>query len=119
MRGNRTSGEIFEEIRLLLCQLAEQDLTVVPAESMAGDQITLRQIESSVQAESLRRLRRFDKGQGFANTLALSAKAWLRWKCRLSGAEASDRVEVARQLESLELTTRPWPKARSATATPP
>src|SRR5260370_8207681 len=105
-RGCWTSGEIFEEIRLLLSQLAEQDLTVVPAEAMGEDQIALRQIESSVQAESLRRLRRFDSAQGYQNTMALSANAWLRWKCNLTPGAASDQVEAARQLDSLPQTSR-------------
>src|SRR5216684_4061020 len=105
-RGIWSSGEIFEEIRLLLSQLAEQDLTVAPAEAMGEDQIALRQIESSVQAESLRRLRRFDSGHGYQNTMALSAKAWLRWKCNLAPGAASDQVEVARQLDSLPQTSR-------------
>jgi hypothetical protein len=68
---------------------------------MGDDQISLRRIESRVQAEILRRLRRFDSGQGYQNTMALSAKAWLRWKCNLTPGAASDQVEVARELDSL------------------
>src|SRR2546427_13292475 len=38
------------------------------------------------------------------NTLALSAKAWLRWKCNLDHDAASGQVDVARQLDSLPQT---------------
>jgi hypothetical protein len=105
-RGNWTSGEIFDEINSLLDRLSAEDLTVVPSAAMADDQIALQRIVSRVQAEFLRRLRRFDSGQGYANTLALSAKAWLRWKCNLTPGAASDQVEVARELDSLPQTSR-------------
>ncbi len=105
-RGNWTSGEIFGEINSLLDRLSAEDLTLVPSEAMADDQLTLRRIGSRVEAEFLRRLRRFDSGQGYANTLALSAKAWLRWKCNLTPEAASDQVEVARQLDSLPQTAK-------------
>jgi uncharacterized protein DUF222 len=103
-RGNWTSGEIFGEINTLLDRLSAEDLTALPSEGMADDQQTLQRIGSRVQAEFLRRLRRFDSGQGYASTMALSAKAWLRWKCNLTPEAASDQVEVARQLDSLPQT---------------
>src|SRR5260370_960577 len=106
VRGSWTSGEIFDEINSLLDRLSAEDLTAVPSAAMADDQLTLQRIVSRVQAEFLRRLRRYDSGQGYANTLALSAKAWLRWKCNLTPEAASDQVEVARVLDSLPQTTK-------------
>src|SRR5438445_639560 len=105
-RGKWTSGEIFDEINSLVDRLTSEDLTAVPSAAMADDQLTLQRIVSRVQAEFLRRLRRFDSGQGYSNTLALSAKAWLRWKCNLTPEAASDQVEVARELDSLPQTTK-------------
>ena len=105
-RGNWSSEEAFRQINSIIDRLAREDLTVVPSEAMADDQLTLQRIGSRVQAEFLRRLRRFDSGQGYANTLALSAKAWLRWKCNMTPEAASDQVEVARQLDSLPQTTK-------------
>src|SRR5438309_1451191 len=46
-------------------------------------------------------VRRFDKSGEYKADGALSLTAWLRWKCRLSGGAAMERVEVARQLEKL------------------
>jgi hypothetical protein len=88
----------------MLDQLAGEDLTAVPAESMGEDQIALRRIESRVQAEGLRRLRRFDRGKGYASSGALSSKAWLRWECNILDNTASDQVNVARQLDTLPHT---------------
>jgi Domain of unknown function (DUF222)/HNH endonuclease len=105
VRGSWTSAEIFDEINSLLNRLATEDLNEVPAESMGEDQIALQRIGNRVQAEALRRLRRFDSGQGYASSPAVSAKAWLRWKCNLTYAAASDQVEVARQLDSLPQTS--------------
>ncbi len=106
VRGNWTSQELFQEIHSLLDRLAKEDLNSVPAESMGDDMLSLQRIESRLQAETLRRLRRFDSGQGYANSLALSAKGWLRWKCNLTYTAASNQVEVARALESLPQTSR-------------
>src|SRR2546428_3690516 len=50
-------------------------------------------------------LRRFDKSGEYKAEGALSLTAWLRWKCKLSGGAALERVEVARQLEKLPETT--------------
>jgi hypothetical protein len=49
-------------------------------------------------------VRRFDSSGEFAAQGALSMTAWLKWKCRLSGGAASERVEVARQLDKLPQT---------------
>ena len=105
-RGNWTSQEVLAEINSLLDQLAAEDLNSLPAESMAEDLLGLQRLDNRVQAESLRRLRRFDRGQGYAATLALSAKAWLRWQCNLVPGAASEQVEVARLLDSLPQTAQ-------------
>ncbi len=105
-RGSWTSEHAFNEINSILDQIADEDLNALPAESMGDDQIALQRIGNRVQAEFLRRLRRFDSGQGYATTLALSAKAWLRWKCNLSHTSASKQVEIARQLASLPQTVQ-------------
>src|SRR5438067_799083 len=46
-------------------------------------------------------VRRFDKSGEYKADGALSLTAWLRWKCKLSGGAAMERVEIARQLEKL------------------
>ncbi|HSS94550.1 MAG TPA: DUF222 domain-containing protein, partial [Candidatus Dormibacteraeota bacterium] len=97
---------MLAEINSLLDDLVSEDLSLVPAECMGEDQIALQRICSRVQAEGLRRLRRFDRGEGYANTMALTAKAWLRWKCNLTYTAATAQVEVARQLESLPQTSQ-------------
>src|SRR2546423_12459063 len=49
-------------------------------------------------------VRRFDKAGEYAADGALSLIAWLKWKCKLSGAAAAERVEIARQLNKLPKT---------------
>ena len=46
-------------------------------------------------------LRRFDKSGEYKADGALSAVAWVRERCNLSGGAAAERVNVARQLETL------------------
>ena len=103
-RGSWTSGEVFQEINSLLNRLASEDLNVVPAESMGDDQIALQRIGNRVQAEGLRRLRRFDSGQGYAPSGALTARAWLRWQLNLTTNTASERVAISRKLTALPQT---------------
>lgn len=103
-RGNWTSREVFEQINSLLDHLREEDLNSVPAESMGEDQIVLQRIVNRTQAEGLRRLRRFDSGQGYAPSGALSARAWLRWQLNLTVTTASERVAISRRLATLPKT---------------
>ncbi len=49
-------------------------------------------------------VRRFDRSGEYKADGALSVTEWLRWKCKLSGGAAAERVEIARQLEKLPKT---------------
>ncbi len=103
-RGSWTSQEAFQQINSLLDRLAGEDLNSAPAESMGDDQVALHRIGNRVQAEGLRRLRRFDSGQGYAPSGALSARAWLRWQLNLTVTTASERVAISRKLAALANT---------------
>jgi Domain of unknown function (DUF222) len=49
-------------------------------------------------------VRRFDKSGDYQADGALSVTEWLRWRCKLSGGAAAERVGIARQLEKLPKT---------------
>src|SRR5438552_16004269 len=49
-------------------------------------------------------VRRFDRSGEYAADGALSVTAWLKWKCKLSGGAAAERVEIGKQLERLPKT---------------
>src|SRR6266852_4467328 len=100
-RGSWTSGEVFQEINSLLNRLGEEDLNALPAEAMGDDKIALQRIVNRVQAEGLRRLRRFDSGQGYAPSGALSARAWLRWQLNLTATTASELVALPQTEQAL------------------
>ena len=51
-------------------------------------------------------LRRFDKAGEYRVEGALSAVAWMRERCNLSGGAAAERVNIARQLEKLPQTAK-------------
>src|SRR5437899_2873714 len=102
--GNWSSQEVFGEVDRLLDLLAEEDLTALPSESAGEHFKELTRIGNRVDAECSRRLHRFDKGQGYAASGALSARAWVRWQCNLTGIAAAERVEVSRLLASLPQT---------------
>src|SRR6202162_3048526 len=49
-------------------------------------------------------VRRFDKSGEYKADGALSVTDWLKWKCKLSGGAAAERVQIGRQLEELPQT---------------
>jgi Domain of unknown function (DUF222) len=49
-------------------------------------------------------VRRFDRSGEYKADGSLSVIAWLRWKCKLSGSAAAERVTIAHQLEKLPKT---------------
>src|SRR6266849_1883650 len=104
VRGSSTSGEAFQQINSILDHLAGEELNSLTAEAMGDDQIALQRIVNRVQAEGLRRLRRFDSGQGYAPSGALSARAWLRWQLNLTATSASERVAMSRKMVALPQT---------------
>jgi len=95
----------FQDIHQALQRLREEDLHALPASEMGPDMEELRRLINGMEAECTRRLQRFDSGGGYAATQALTAQAWLRWKCNFSPAAASGRVAVARELADLPQTT--------------
>jgi uncharacterized protein DUF222/HNH endonuclease len=103
-RGNFTSVELVGELNRILDLLGDEDLHTLAAESLGDDIKSLLRVGHRIDAEAGRRLHRFDKGQGFASSPALTAQAWVRWQCNLTAATASERVEVSRQMVSLPQT---------------
>src|SRR5581483_9463983 len=82
----------------------DEDISIVPLEVLGDEIQQLFKERNRIDARIERRLRRFDKEQGYFGDGALTTRAWLRWKCRISAAEASERLEVARRLADLEIT---------------
>src|ERR1700704_3744576 len=104
-RGNWTSEELFGELNRRFYLLGGEDLSSLPVESMGDDVKQLLRIRNRAEAEAGRRLQRFDKGQGFVASGALTARAWMRWQGNLTGIAAAESVEVSRLLASLPQTT--------------
>lgn len=57
-------------------------------------------------------VRRFDKSGEYAADGALSVTAWLKWRCKLSGGAAAERVEIGKQLERLPKTEEAFAHGR-------
>jgi hypothetical protein len=82
-----------------------EDISEAPPATVGQELRELFRHRNAVDAEIQRRVHRLEKTRAYESDGSLSAKAWLRWNCNLTHAEASDRVEVARQLQSLPATT--------------
>ena len=82
--------------------LGREEFAHSSAGELGDDLVAIRRSIDCLEAVHARRLRRFDELGGPAQDGALNATAWVRANCRLSGAAAAERVEVARQLPKLE-----------------
>jgi uncharacterized protein DUF222 len=76
-------------------------LATVDGSALGEGLIQLRESADRIEAAFADGVRRFDKSGEYAADGALSMVAWLRWKCRLSGGAAAERVSIARQLDKL------------------
>src|SRR5436305_8539108 len=72
--------------------------------SLGEPVIEIREVIDRSESVFADGVRRFDKSGEYKADGALSLTAWLRWKCKLSGGAAMERVEIARQLEKLPQT---------------
>jgi Domain of unknown function (DUF222) len=72
--------------------------------------IEIREIIDRSESVFTDGVRRFDRSGEYRADGSLSVIAWLRWRCKLSGGAAAERVTIARQLEQL-------PKTEAAFAT--
>jgi hypothetical protein len=69
--------------------------------SLGEPLIEIREVIDRSESVFASGLRRFDKSGEYKADGALSAVAWVRERCNLSGGAAAERVSVARQLETL------------------
>jgi hypothetical protein len=74
--------------------------------------VEIREDIDLLEAAFAEGLRRFDRTGEYRADGAFSAVAWLRWKCRLSGGAAMERVGVARQLQQLPKTEAAFSKGQ-------
>ena len=81
-----------------------EEVSELPVE-LVGEEIQgLFSLRNRVDAQIQRRLHRFDKERGCTADNALTTRAWLRWKCRITASEATERIDLARRLPQLEIT---------------
>jgi len=72
--------------------------------SLGEPLIEIREIIDRSESVFTDGVRRFDKSGEYKADGALSVIAWLRWRCKLSGGAAAERVTIARQLDKLPRT---------------
>jgi len=87
-------------------RLQAEDISEASPASLGEELKKLFRHRNRCDAEIQRRLLRLDKTGAYESDGSLTAKAWLRWNCHLTHSAASDRVEVARQMQSLPLTSQ-------------
>ncbi|MBT8166670.1 MAG: HNH endonuclease [Acidimicrobiia bacterium] len=106
----------MSSLRSALDELRGDDLMDTPAEQLSEDLVELRETAEALEAEWIRRLNAFDARQGWAADGSLSLSAWLRARCRMTGAAAADRARLARALRKMPLTQRAFSDGDLTTA---
>lgn len=96
----------MSSLRSALDELRSDDLNELPLSQLGDDLVELRAVAEALEAEWIRRLQAFDDAQGWAADGSLSMAAWLRARCRMTGAAATDRSRLARSLRAMPLTQR-------------
>ena len=96
-------GTPLERIKAALDELPHW-LTTVNDAALGEPLIEIRVVIDRSEAVFANGVRRFDKSHEYKADGALSVIDWLKWKCKLSGGAAAERVEIARQLDKLPQT---------------
>ena len=96
-------GTPLERIKAALDDLPHW-LTTVNDAALGEPLIEIRVVIDRSEAVFADGVRRFDKSHEYKADGALSVIDWLKWKCKLSGGAAAERVEIARQLDKLPQT---------------
>ena len=102
--GSRSFEAALEKMRDAVQAMASW-IGAADGESLGEGLIQIR--ESGIdplEAVFASGVRRFDQSGEYKADGAVSLIAWLKWKCKLSGGAAAERVEIARQLEKLPKT---------------
>ena len=100
--GDR-SGNPLGRFKAALDELAGW-LSGLDGASLGEPLIEIRGIIDRSESVFADGVRRFEKSGEYKADGALSLTDWLRWKCKLSGGAALERVQVARQLDKLPKT---------------
>jgi len=100
----RTSEPPIERIRSAVSDLPTWAARQPDAARFGEPLIEMGELIDRLEAARAELLRRFEKSGAWRADGALSVTAWLRWKCKLSGGAAAERVGIARQLEKLPQT---------------
>jgi hypothetical protein len=99
----RSSETPFERIRSALRE-APSWLAALPAGELGPTLIEGRELINRTEAALAEPTRRFEKARGYEADGALGMVDWMREHQKLSGGQAAQRVEVARQLAELPRT---------------
>jgi hypothetical protein len=100
--GDRV-GSPVAQLKTLIGQLPAW-LCEVDDSDLGQELIEIRESVVQLEAVFAGGLGRFDKSGEYKADGALSLIDWLRWKAKLSGGAAMERVTIARQLEQLPQT---------------
>lgn len=96
--------------------LAAETIDHLCDQAIGDDLVAIRRQIDRLEAEFIRRLHRFDRSHAALAEGAVSTVSWVRGRCGLSGAAATERVRLARVLDHLPQTTASFRAGRAAFA---
>ena len=96
--------------------LAAETIDHLGDHAIGDDLVAIRRQIDRLEAEFIRRLHRFDRSHAALAEGAVSTVSWVRGRCGLSGAAATERVRMARVLDDLPQTTASFRAGRASFA---
>lgn len=99
----RLPGHPLDRLTEAVDELAHRSIDDLSTHALGGELVAIRRQIDRLEAQFIRRTRRFDSQKGALAENLPSTVSWLRATCGLSGIAAAERVRMARALEQLPL----------------
>ena len=104
MGGSRSVEVLAKEAKAALSELAQRDLTELPAGEVTELVVLTSEVAKVAEAAHTAAVGRLDRSRAWEASGARGAAAWVAWQCHLSKARAGAAVRCARVLRDLPAT---------------
>jgi hypothetical protein len=98
----------MSSLRSAVAEYAAEDLATVDDPGLMEDLVEMTRQLNALEAQRTRRVAELDTRRCYEDDGAVSAAAWMRYRCKMTAGAASDAVRVARAMAHLRLAARSY-----------
>ena len=99
-------GAVVDDLVQVLVGLRSRDLSEVPVDELAAEVVELRRLVDGLEVEWTRRIARLEQSDVIVLEGHTSMTAFLKDRCRMSGARAQRSVTLSHQLPALPFVSK-------------